>query len=160
MTQNRVPLPSAIIPFLLGNLEGFDVWLEEGERIVLTAKAGVEVNPASRAHLTSLLSDRPSGSVVKPVVAAPPLRPTPTQRPKFTYKAKDQRYTPAQAKRFGLSKPRLLVYEIIHAAGDEGTTYAAIKDQSKLIHGSVMQVLHWLRKQKLITGAPEKTPTT
>lgn len=158
MSQNRVPLPSAIIPFLLGNLEGFDVWLEEGERIVLTAKAGVEVNPASRAHLDTLLNERQKGSneaAVVPIAPSPTFRPS--QRPKFIYKVKDQRYTPAQAKRFGLSKPRLLVYEIIHASGNEGTSYAAIKGQSKLIHGSVMQVLHWLRKQKLITGVPAPT---
>lgn len=150
----RVPLPSAIIPFILANLEGFEVSLEDGERIIITPRVNAPINPASVAPLaTTLLSDR----AVSPATerTSPPPSPRLALRPKFIYRAKDARYTPAQAKVFGLSKPRLLVYSVVHAAGAEGVGYGLIREKTKLAHGSVMQILHWLRKQKLITGAPE-----
>lgn len=150
MSVKRVPLPTAIIPFILDNLEGFDIALEDGERIVITAKAGVQVRPSSRPLLASLLSSADGEGH-----RAAPSSPRIVMRPKFIYKAKDERYTPEQAKVFGLSKPRLQVYSIVHTAGDEGVGYSTIREKSKLPHGSVMQILHWLRKQRLITGAPE-----
>lgn len=149
MVKNSVPLPREIIPFILENLEGFDVQLEEGERIVITPKADAEVRPSSRTHLLSALehtSEAAGGYKAPPRVVV---------RPKFIYHAKDRRKSPEEARAFGLSKPRLLVYTIVYNGGEEGVGYQAVRTKSKLPHGSVMQILHWLRKQGLITGAPE-----
>ena len=150
MARKTAPLPSAIIPFILANLEGFDVVLEDSERIVITPKDGAEVEPHSRTHLVQALTRTANGDghTAAPVMVA---------RPKFIYRAVDKRYTPEQAKRFGLSPQRLKVYELIYTAGAKGIGYKDVRAKSGLAHGSVQQVLHWLRAQKLITGEPETT---
>lgn len=152
MSQKFVPLPPAIIPFILDNLEGFDAVLEDGERIVITPKPNAEMRPASAKHLAVVIEEmhhvQHDGQPRKNRVV---------MRPKFNYKVTNPKHTPEEAKRFGLSKPRLAVYEIIHKAAGEGVGYADIREKSKLPHGSVMQILHWLRKQKLVIGTPEST---
>jgi hypothetical protein len=142
-----VPLPAAIIPFILANVEGFDVVLEDSERIIITPKTDAQINPSSVNQLAEAIASSSRAPAPAPRAIV--------MRPKFTYKVKDRRYTPEQAKVFGLSKPRLLVYTIIHEH-EKGVGYATIRETSKLVHGSVMQILHWLKKQNLITGEPQK----
>lgn len=156
MSVKKLPLPTAIIPFILQNLQGFEVSLEDGERIVIVPRANAQVVPGSRPHLAAALNlpvDRPNGRAKADQVQPPPTRVT--QRPKFIYRAKNAKYAPDQARAFGLSKPRLLIYTLVHQAGATGIGYAGLREKSKLPHGSVMQILHWLRKQRLITGTPE-----
>ena len=151
MVRRVTPLPPALIPFFLDNRDGFDIWLDEdAAEIVIRPKEGAEVSAASRKRLQSLLPQQE-----RPTVVPGHPRTAPILRPKFTYTATDMGYTPEQAKRFGLSAPRLLIYGLIHAAGTEGVGYKVLREKSKLPHGSVMQVLHWLRKQKLIVGEPD-----
>lgn len=158
MTKKIVPLPAAIIPFLLASIEGFDIMLEDGERIVLVPKPTAEITPAAREQLTALITKAGNGSAVELTPTIVPPRATATApRLRFIYKVKDKRYTPEQAKAFGLSKPRLLIYTLVYAAGDAGTGYASIREKSKLAHGTVMQILHWLRKQNLIIGKEDPT---
>lgn len=155
MARKTAPLPPDIIPFILANLEGFDIVLEDSERIVITPKDGAEVAPASRSLLTHALTQREHDGDGE---GRGLHRPTPlVARPKFIYRAADKRYTPEQAKRFGLSPQRLKVYELIYTAGTKGIGYKDVRAKSNLPHGSVQQVLHWLRAQKLITGEPETT---
>lgn len=151
MARSRVPLPKAIIPFILANLDGFDISIEDGDRIVITPKADAVVAPQSHKTLRAFF-DRAGGAQAGRSVAPP--SPRIVQRPKFTYKVEKADYTPKQAKAFGMSKPRLKVYEIIHAAEEKGVGYKTIRQKSELPHGSVQQILHWLRKQKLISGTP------
>lgn len=147
MAPRRVPLPRDIIPFILENLEGFDVELEDGERIIITPRDDATVRPSSRNHLRATLLNR------MPVTAAAPRTAPP--RPKFIYRPSHESYTPEQARVFGMSKPRLRIYALIHAAGEAGIGYAELREKSNLPHGSVQQILNWLRKQQLITGTPE-----
>ena len=143
----RTALPPAIIPFILENLDGFDIALEDDDRIVITPKQGAMVNPNSRAQLASLILENGETRAARPI----PLR------PKFSYRPFNKNYTPQQAKAFGMSKPRLRVYEVIYAAGADGARYKEIRAKTQIPHGSVQQILNWLRKQKLIIGVPESS---
>ena len=151
-TKKKVtPLPPAIIPFILQNLDGFDIVLEDSERIVITPKAGATINPQSAAKYAAAL-----------LVDAPPARPQPVSearkvqpilRPKFIYKVADRKLTPEQARRFGFSEQRLNVFRVIFES--KGVQSKDIMDKTGLPHGTVQQILHWLRNRKLITGEPE-----
>lgn len=155
--KKSLPLPATIIPFILDNLDGFDIQLEEGERIVITPKPDAVMRPSTASAFANVVARTADTNTSAPRPALSRVVLPPPPRPKFVYKVNDLTYTPELAKRFGLSKPRLLVYRIVYEAGKKGTRYIVIRKKSKLTHGSVMQNLHWLQKQKLITGAPEKT---
>lgn len=153
-TKRRVtPLPAAIIPFILQNLDGFDIVLEDGERIVITPKNGAVINPQSRTKLVTLLT----GTAEPGVPALAPKRPAeparPILRPKFIYKATDKKLTPEQAKRFGFSEQRYRVYRVIFES--KGIQAKDVMEATGFPHGTVQQILHWLRHRKLITGEPE-----
>ncbi len=137
--SKSIPLSREILSYILKNVDEFDALLDEEERIILTAKEGAHITLPTRVPVT--------GQSVRTMA---PLR------PKFIYSVKRREYGPEQAKAFGMSKPRLRVYEIVYAAGTAGVGYKAVRDQSGLQHGSVMQILHWLRKQDLIIGIPEQ----
>jgi hypothetical protein len=141
--RRATPLPSAIIPFILNNLDGFDVLLEDGERIVITPKEGALVSPSSQKYIKRTILERS------------PLREGGSPRLRFTYHPTNTQHTPEEARRFGLSAPRLAIYTLIYTAGETGADYKLLREKSKLTHGSVQQVLHWLRKQKLITAKPK-----
>ncbi len=138
-----IPLPKEMIPFILKNIERFDAALEEGA-IVITPKDGLQVSKVARDTMRSMTR-----------VDGHSARTTALLRPKFIYSVKNKAYTPQTAQDFNMSKPRLRVYELVYGAGDKGIGYKLIRDKSGLQHGSVMQVLHWLRKQNLIVGKPE-----
>lgn len=140
---NSVAISPVFVKFILENIDGFDMTLEGEDRIVITPKPDARVHPASWKHFEAAISPSRKSTISVPL------------RPKFIYTVNNRDYTPEQAKAFGMSKPRLRVYELIYTAGAEGIGYKAIREKSGLPHGSVMQILHWLRKQKLITGEPE-----
>ena len=132
----RKPLPKEIIPFILANLDGFDAYMY-GERIIIEPRAG------------AVIRNPPEGVVVPPV-------PKPILRPKFFYRVVDRALTPELAKRMGFSEQRLLVYTVVYTTKDvRGIQSKEVMDQTGLPHGTVQQILHWLRKQKLVSGEPE-----
>lgn len=141
-THKNVLLPAGVVKFILENLEGFDLVLEDDTRIVLTPKVGAEISSASVETLAGMVEDVQARRI--------------NTRPRFIYKVRNASYTPKEAKAFNLSKPRLAVYTVIHAAGEKGIGYAGIKEKTKFPHGSVMQILNWLKRQRLITGKPEE----
>lgn len=149
-TKKKVtPLPAAIVPFLLKNLDGFDIMLEDSDRIVLTPKSGAAINPESRAVLAAALLEpqQPGPQAVKPSAKV-----TSILRPKFIYKVVDKKMTPELVTRFG-SEQRSSVYRVIFES--KGVQSKDIMDKTGLPHGTVQQILHWLRNRKLITGEPE-----
>ena len=132
----RKPLPKEIIPFILANLDGFDAYMY-GERIIIEPRAG------------AVIRNPPEG------VALPPA-PKAILRPKFFYRVVDRALTPELAKRMGFSEQRLLVYTVVYTTKDpRGVQSKEVMDQTGLPHGTVQQILHWLRKQKLVSGEPE-----
>ena len=134
----RKPLPKEIIPFILANLDGFDAYMY-GERIIIEPKAG------------AVIRNPPEGVVIPPTVP-----PKPILRPKFFYRVVDRALTPELARRMGFSEQRLLVYSTICQAKDpRGIQAKDVMDLTGLPHGTVQQILHWLRKQKLVNGEPE-----
>jgi hypothetical protein len=143
--MSRTPLPPAIIPFILANLDAFDVSLENGERIIITPKDGAVVAPGSPVSV----SLPPAYDRARPFLA-----PKPILRPKFIYRVKDRKLTPEQAKKFGFSAPRLAVYQAIWDA-PKGITSKELMARTGLVHGAVQQILHWLRKQNMVKGEPE-----
>ena len=133
----RKPLPREIIPFILANLDGFDAYMY-GERIIIEPKAG------------AVIRNPPEG------VVAPPTAPKSILRPKFFYRVVDRALTPELAKRMGFSEQRLLVYTTIFTTKDpRGVQSKDVMDTTGLPHGTVQQILHWLRKQGLVSGEPE-----
>ena len=147
--KSSQPLPHALIPFILQNLDGFDVVLEDGERIVILPRAGATVESPSALHG---FVERREGERAVSLSPSSSRAPTTAARQRFLYTAKDATYTVEHAKRFGMTKPRLKVYEAIFTSGAEGADYRTLRQKTHLEHGSVMQVLHWLRKQNLITA--------
>jgi hypothetical protein len=143
LSARSIPLPRDIIPFILENLEGFDATIEDGEWIKIVPKGDVVISPRTHVRLTQMVQRAAQPSAL------------PILRPKFSYTIANRDYTPEQAEAFGMSKPRLRVYRVIYEAGAEGAGYKLIRSKSGLPHGSVQQILHWLRKQKLIVGEPE-----
>jgi hypothetical protein len=141
MSRKATPLPRAIIPFLLENMDGFDVVLEDDERIVITPKEGATINPASRRQLANAL------------LAKDRTRPA-SNCPRFIYRVSDPKCTPEMAKRSGMTPPRHAVYTAIYNA-ESGIDHKAIREKTKLTHGAVAQILHWLRKQNLIIAKNE-----
>lgn len=131
--MKRVPLPTAIIPFILAHLDAFDAVLEDEDRIVITPKDGAVVT------------------------GTPPTTPAPPRsilRPKHRYRIVDRHRTPTEAKRYGFSEPRLKVYQAIWDAPG-GILAKDIMDKTGIAHGSVQQILHWLKSRKFISGEPE-----
>jgi hypothetical protein len=145
--KRLTPLPPAIIPFILQHLEGFDIMLEGDERIIITPKADATMDPGSMAkfastlleHKARILPGKPTASIL---------------RPRFIYKVADRKLTPEQAQRFGFSSQRHQVYKAVFDA-PKGVQAKNVMEATGLPHGTVQQVLHWLRKRKLITGEPE-----
>jgi len=128
-----IALPEQLIPFIIENIAHFQAIIEDGERIVISIKPGAQMKiPASADRVT---------------------HGTPPPRPKFAYTVKDRKNTPALAKRFGFSEPRLRVYKAIFNADPiRGIQSKDILRVTKLPHGSVQQILHWLRSREMITG--------
>jgi hypothetical protein len=147
LSARSIPLPRDIIPFILENLEGFDATIENGEWIKIMPRGDTFITPQSRSRL-SHLAHQAAHQAAHPTAV-------PVLRPKFSYTIANRDYTPDQAEAFGMSKPRLKVYKTIYEAGGDGAGYKVIRSKSGLPHGSVQQILHWLRKQKLIHGEPE-----
>ena len=135
----RIALPTAL-SLILANLDKFEAHLDEG-RIVIAPKTGVKITPvASLPDSASPLEGKP-----KPIL-----------RPKFFYRVVDRALTPELAKRMGFSDQRLKVYLTIYGAKDaRGIQAKDVMDSTGLPHGTVQQILHWLRKQKLVVGEPE-----
>jgi len=133
-----IPLPDAVKALLVQHLDHFDATLE-GEHIILSFK---EESPAS----TMLpLSSRPTNGRTPRVV----------DRPKFTYRAVDRTLTLPQAQKY-LSEQRYLVYQAVYGA-PKGIQTKDLIERTGLPNGTVQQVLHWLKKQKMVTGEPETT---
>lgn len=147
LMKKSTPLPTDIIPFILENLSGFDVMLEDGERIVITPKAGATIAPHSRKHLVRAVAPQAARGPVPPM-------PKPILKPKFLYRVNDRQRTPAQAKLFGFSEQRLSVYNAIYNS-PHGIHSKDLMDVTGLTHGTVQQILNWLRKQNMISGEPE-----
>ena len=150
--KKSTPLPAAIIPFILQNLDGFNVTLEDGERIVITPKVGAQVSPQSRGALADALLHQSEEPVAQHPVG-PGRTTAPILRPKFIYRVLDKKLNPEQAKRFGFSEQRYTVYRTIFES--KGIQAKDIMEKTGLPHGTVQQILHWLRNRKLITGEPE-----
>lgn len=140
MSRRAIPISPPIISFILENIEGFDVMLEEGERIVITPKEHALVKPTSRNHLRDLLNSRSSA--------------TPALRPKLIYCIVDSQLTPERLKKSGMSVPRLAVYGAIFHAGEKGIDNKTIREKTKLSPGNLSGVLFWLQRQKLIIAKP------
>ncbi len=137
----RTPFPRAIIPFILANVEGFDAYLD-GDRIVIAPRNGAVIKHASRF-------------AILPTETVTPALPKPILRPKFFYRAEDRAKTPELAKRMGFSDQRLKVYTVIFGTKDpRGVQSKDVMERTGLPHGTVQQILHWLRKQQWITGEP------
>jgi hypothetical protein len=156
-TKKKVtPLPAAIIPFLLKNLDGFDIALEDSDRIVLTPKDGAGINPESRAYLAAAIlqgdgHQTPQKSAQ--VHHAQPAKVKSILRPKLIYRVADKKLTPEQAERFGFTPQRLSVFKVIHES--KAVQAKDIMEKTGLPHGTVQQVLHWLRDRKIVTAEPE-----
>lgn len=154
--MSSTTLPAAIIPFILANIDGFDITLEGSERIVLTPKKGATINPETAGQLATAVlqgsvAPRADGRVPAVKVSAPPRS---ILRPKFIYRVADKKLTPDTAKKYGWTPPRVAVYKVIfeHPKGVQSKT---VMEKTGLQHGSVQQILNWLRKQELIVGEPE-----
>jgi hypothetical protein len=81
-------------------------------------------------------------------------KPTSILRPRFIYKVTNRKLTPEQAQLFGFSPQRLLVFRTIFDA-PKGLQAKDVMEKTGLPHGTVQQILHWLRKRKLVIGEPE-----
>ncbi len=132
-----VTLPESFIPFILEHIDEFEARVE-GESIVLALKPDAHGNGKGR---------------LATMVSAAPAALAPQVRPKFVYTVIDRKLTPEQAGRYGFSEQRLKVYSAIYAE-KEGIQSKELLTKTELPHGTVQQILHWLRDHKLISGEP------
>jgi hypothetical protein len=133
--STTMTLPEAFIPFIIEHLDMFEARIE-GETIVIGIKDGGQLPPL------------PANGHKRTTPSVPP------PRPKFIYSIEDRKLDPATAKRYGFSEQRLKVYQAIYDS-PKGIQAADVLTKTGLPHGTVQQILHWLRTRKLVKGMPE-----
>lgn len=132
-------LPTSFIPVILNNLHLFEARVE-GNSIIISVKEDGSVQVPQERR------------VAKVSPTFPTLQPPRAVR--FMYRVVDKKITPESAARYGFSEQRLKVYRAIHSAGVTGVQSKDILTKTGLPHGTVQQILHWLRERQLVLGAP------
>lgn len=132
--KNKAPqdtlLPQSFITFIIEHLDLFQARVV-GDSIVVDMKPAAEGQ--RRPTLTSV--------------------PAPPRIIQYRYKAAEQTLTPELAKRYGFSDQRLKVYTAIYNA-PLGIVSKEILTQTGLPHGTVSQILNWLREREMVVAEP------
>lgn len=126
----RTTLPKSFIAFILEHLDEFEARVE-GDSIVVTFEDG--------------------RALPKTPKQAPAL--SPQERPRFVYRVTDKAMTPEKVERF-FSEQRLKVYEEVYLSRT-GILAKELITKTKLPHGTVQQILSWLRSRKFVEATPE-----
>lgn len=131
-----IRLPQSFVPFILQHLDMFEAHIV-GESIVI-----------------SMTGDSAAISAAKPpaltIIPAP--TPAPPPHPIFIYRIVDRKLTPEQAARYGFSEQRLKVYRSVYEAGASGVQSKELLTRTGLPHGTVQQILRWLRDRKMVSA--------